>query len=302
MVENSQLQKRIRDLERTNTLLKTTLQKSKTRERIYCVDDSAKSLRAMFGSKSLKVMKTVKHEITVFPDCDVSIEGVISSGAFGIVERGRLISCQTNVAIKSVDLKLSTLLDIKAEAKFMLLANGHAHFPFFYGMTTSNKLILELILNNDGTRYDALSLNISEKKWIEISVKLCAAIHDLHIKGVLHNDLHMRNLLLRNREHLKIIDFGKATLISDPVVYDIKSGSEKQKKYNDVHRHLAYELRNIPGSRVSTQSDIYTIGYDIDRIATKIRSKKLSVSCMNMMNKDPLKRPTLSNVILDLEK
>lgn len=304
VVENAQVQKRIRDLERTNFLLKTTLQKSKTRERIYCVDDSAKSLKATFGSKSLHVIKTVKHEITLFPDCDVSIEGTISSGAFGTVQRGRILSCQSNVAIKTVDSKLSTLLDVKAEAKFLLLVNGHPNFPFFYGMTTSKKLIFELILNADATSttlYDALSLNISEKKWIEISVKLCAANHDLHINGVLHNDLHMRNILLRNREHLKVIDFGKATLISDPVVYQIKVGSEKQKKYNHIYRHLAYELRNISGSGVSIQSDIFTVGYNIDRIGSKIRSKKLSMSCMNMMNKDPLKRPTLSSVILDLE-
>jgi len=130
VAENAQLQKKIRDLERTNTLLKTTLQKSKTRERIYCVDDSAKSLRVMFGSKSLQVIKTVKHEITVFPDCDVTSEGNISSGAFGTVQRGRILSCQTNGAIKSVDWKLSTLLDIKAEAKLLLLVNGHANFPF----------------------------------------------------------------------------------------------------------------------------------------------------------------------------
>ncbi len=56
---------------------------------------------------------------------------------------------------------------------------------------------------------------------------------------------------------VKIIDFGKSTLTSKPLLYNLVPGSEEQKKYN---RHLAHELRNNQGSKQTILTDTYSIG------------------------------------------
>ena len=65
---------------------------------------------------------------------------------------------------------------------------------------------------------------------IKIVTDTCIAIHDLH-KGLLHNDLHSGNRLVRNSSHVKIINFGKSTLVTDPLKYDIEPRS---KEYEDL--------------------------------------------------------------------
>eukprot|EP00112_Aurelia_sp_Birch-Aquarium-sp1_P009704 Seg2112.1 transcript_id=Seg2112.1/GoldUCD/mRNA.D3Y31 product="Serine/threonine-protein kinase dst3" protein_id=Seg2112.1/GoldUCD/D3Y31 len=85
------------------------------------------------------------------------------------------------------------------------------------------------------------------------------AISFMHSKRLLHNDLKADNVVLAGT--VKIIDFGKATMASNPVIYNIRPGTEMNAKYNRDHRHLAHELRNIPGSGQSYATDIYSIGH-----------------------------------------
>ena len=63
-------------------------------------------------------------------------------------------------------------------------------------------------------------------KWQEVR-----AIHALHVKGVLHNNLHSGNILLKYNQYVKTNDFGKSTMIDDPIVCFIKPGTDKHKRY-----------------------------------------------------------------------
>ena len=55
--------------------------------------------------------------------------------------------------------------------------------------------------------------------------------------------------------------FGKATLFAFPKVYNSQPGSDIAEKYRTFHRHLAHELRNVPGSKQSGITDAYSIGF-----------------------------------------
>ena len=69
----------------------------------------------------------------------------------------------------------------------------------------------------------------------------CNALSYLHTKGILHNDLHSDNILICPSSYTPvIIDFGKATLLENPVVYYIQPGSIENTKYNRYHCHLAH--------------------------------------------------------------
>ena len=67
----------------------------------------------------------------------------------------------------------------------------------------------------------------------------------------------MLNMIIHDQSHPKVIDFGKAFLISDPIIYNIIVGSIKQSKYTIIHKPLAFELGHIPGSGVSIATDVF---------------------------------------------
>ena len=53
----------------------------------------------------------------------------------------------------------------------------------------------------------------NSKKWITIIKDICDALLYMHNQGVLHKDLHLRNILLRKETLVKILDFGNATFV-----------------------------------------------------------------------------------------
>lgn len=195
--------------------------------------------------------------------------------------------------------------NILAEAKLASEMNGNVNFPFIFSLAETNVILMELIKNMDGltspTLSDLFPENITGEEFIDIAVQLVKGVHSLHCKGITHNDLHTRNLIIRDRRYLKIIDMGKASLIDDPVEYNI-SGSNRQKIYNTRHRHLAYELRNVRGSRTSVYSDIYSVGYVMDRVATSLKFEKLVLLAAGMLNKQPERRPHFDTVLSNIRK
>ena len=66
----------------------------------------------------------------------------------------------------------------------------------------------------------------------KIATDICIAIHDLHVRGLLHNDLHSGNILVWNSSYVKMINFGKWTLVTDPLKYDIISRSKHYERFN----------------------------------------------------------------------
>ena len=196
-IENSILQQRVRELERKNSLLKIS-KKAESIPSSQFTNRTAKSLKNMFGSKSFEVVNSVKHLVTYFPVHNVSLFGEISYGVFGSVNKGRIITYQANIAVKTVNPKLSTVLDMQAKAMFNLLVKGHQNFPFFNGTIDSNKLLFELVTNSDcstTTLKYALSFKMTKFEWVEITTTLCKTVQNMDLKGILHNELHMRNMI-----------------------------------------------------------------------------------------------------------
>ena len=91
----------------------------------------------------------------------------------------------------------------------------------------------------------------------------------LHSLKILHNDLKGDNFIFTNT-CVKLVDFGKATHFSNPKTYNIQPGSDTAKKYNTYHRHIAYELRNIPGSKQSVQTDVFSLGHMLKHLSALV--------------------------------
>ena len=297
---------RIMELEKANAILKRHVNrsgKSNVVSRPPAIDYSASLLKA-HQNKSHRILRKFTNKVPQFSRRDLMLQGEeLGAGVFGTVQEGFIRSIQQKVAVKIFNDKLS-VSDILAEAVITLEMSGHSNFPFVFGMVEPDKLILEFI-GNDTTApslRDVISSGKSISRWKIICLDLTRALHALHKKGLLHNDLHSRNILVRNEQYVKIIDFGKSTLTDDPVCYAIKPGTPKHTRYNTKHLHLAYELRNVPGSCVSPQSDIYSLGHNFDHVGRNVQSSQLVLIAAKMQAALPSERPDLSQVLLQISR
>ena len=85
---------------------------------------------------------------------------------------------------------------------------------------------------------------VSKYQWVSIARQVLEGISFLHQLTMLHNDIKADNVILLGelRIAVKIIDFGKSTLLSNPLKFSLNY--VEIMKYSKYHRHLTYELRN----------------------------------------------------------
>ena len=190
--------------------------------------------------------------------------------------------------------------DILAKTRKALEMSGHANFAYVFGIIEPNKLLMEYI---DGETLSEIVKNkVSLQHWKVVRLDLVRTLQHLHNQGILHNDLHSRNVILWNYKYVKIIYFGKVRLIDGAVVYNIRKGSLKGKQYITYHRHLADELLHIPGSSFTCYSDIYSLGYNFSIIAQHFRSEKLTVTSATMFAEKLTNQSDLPNLLIKLSK
>jgi len=291
----------IRELEAKNSLLSRTLKaKPKTSRTLHARYSLPKSVLDLSRNKCVSINQMLKCHVTEFRKEDLEIfPYVLGSGVFGTVRPGKLSCFHQQVAVKEVS--SSNRLEAYVEAKIMVTLNGHKSFPLIFGLVRPNLIVQEFI--GTGTTSSPTLKNVldSEQKnivdWIGSIIDVCIAVKYMHDKGILHNDLHPKNILIRDYRYIKIVDFGKATLMEDPVVYSIAPGSKKHSKFNERHFHLAHELRNVSRSAQSSKTDIYTLGYDFQLISKVIKNEKIFNITCDLLKNNPDERPGLSRII-----
>ena len=124
------------------------------------------------------------------------------------------------------------MADLRVEGLVMQQLSGHCCFPYLYGFTEAGALIMEHICSKDQKHDSTLrsfvkTKGTDRKGWFNIARKLVEALSFLHNKGILHNDIHGENILIRPNGTPCLIDFEKATLIEAPLMYDIIPGSKE---------------------------------------------------------------------------
>ena len=181
------------------------------------------------------------------------------------------------------------------------------YFLFVFGFIAPRYILMELFCETNGSCCPTLRKLLAHctlplRTAIKIATDICIAIHELHFKGLLYNDQHSGNILIRNSSDVKIINFGKSTLVTDPLKYEIEPQSKHYERFNAVHLFLACELCNIRGSYQSIVLDVYSVGYNIDSIAKSLKSQQMTLLAVDMISKSPEERPHLRHCISALEK
>ena len=277
MRKSQLLQVKLNAARHQNEVLKEVLNLKRKRT------ETTNNFRAMpkTGIKSFKHLsqQTARKALVNFlPSMPVILyENVISSiketglkGTFGSLSIVKLKNLNNLVAaLKTISLTNSTELDVILEAKVMHAVSGHHLFPYCFGFIRPNKIVSQFL----GSFLDTGECNVrtvqnvrgtgtlNKYQWVLICNQIIEGICFLHGLTILHNDIKSDNIILYGSimTNVKIIDFGKSTLISKPVVYNLNSDAIA--KYNVFHRHLAYELRNVADTKQSVFTDTYSVGH-----------------------------------------
>ncbi|KAG8978788.1 hypothetical protein FRB93_010869 [Tulasnella sp. JGI-2019a] len=133
---------------------------------------------------------------------------VIGEGAYGKVRIGTHRLTSTRVAIKQIPKAMSASLTREIHHHRRL---HHPNVTQLYEViATENNIWLITELCAGGELYDYLveKGRLSESETRQIFGELCLALNYVHKLGVVHRDLKLENVLLDERCHVKLSDFG----------------------------------------------------------------------------------------------
>ena len=240
--------------------------------------------------------------IPKFTDEGVTVNNdEIGKGQFGTVKTALLHKLGITVVAKIMDENFPKKA-VFAEAIVGLTLSGHNNFPFCFGLLGNNIILMEYfrapqnnLMETCPTFSQRLRAGIKANELKFICSGIIDGIAHMHSKHLLHNDIKSDNVIVADA--VKIIDFGKTTLISRPLVYNVVPGSEEHKKYNSVHRHLAHELRNIPGSSQTIATDTYSVGHMFKHAAATINFEPIIQLGRAMKHVSPISRLSLASAV-----
>lgn len=118
------------------------------------------------------------------------------------------------------------------------------------------------------------------------------ALDYMHSKQIFHRDLKPSNIMItHNGQNVKVIDFS----LSDSDAFDILKQPAGSKGY------IAPELLQ-PHATTTIQSDIYSLGMVINDIFAFTGNTKMNKMAQVCMEKEPSRRPTSKQMILDASR
>lgn len=199
------------------------------------------------------------------------------------------------------------ILDIILTEKYVIIMYPYLH--------------QSISLNNISNKY--LIFNQKSKNFvhcINIMILICDAVNYLHLNNIYHRDIKPHNIVF-NFETAILIDFDLADSANN-INYPIKQGMIGS--YNYMAPELIKTCSNIDYEK----TDIYSFGVTmfylfnkkslpyvaetIDDLESKIRHEKptrsnsyhriLNKLIMRVINKDPLRRPSINTIKLTLQK
>lgn len=241
----------------------------------------------------------------------------IGNGSFGIVYKVQKINTGVYYAMKSLSKsvlqKQKQLKYAISECKIMKQLNHPFIVPLYYAFQTPKYLYLVLELCSNGDLFGLMEKKgkIEEQVAKFYLAEIILALEYLHGCGILYRDLKPANVLIDDEFHAKLADFGLA-----------------KEKVNQVNPAMtmagtpAYLPPEIVAKKgATTASDIYGLGplffelltgqtpyysEDIDTLFQNIKNSKLSIPdyisdqskdfITQVMNKDPTKRPQISQI------
>lgn len=145
------------------------------------------------------------------------LQRTLGKGQTGLVKLGIHCHSSEKVAVKIINrekLSKSVLLKVEREIAIMKLIN-HPHVLGLYDVYENNThlyLILEHVSGGELFDYLVKKGRLSEREAKRFFRQIVSAVDFCHKHQVCHRDLKPENLLLDEQRHIKVADFGMASL------------------------------------------------------------------------------------------
>ncbi len=259
-------------------------------EIIYCSNQ-----KIHFYSKDENIIKKfserIKKAINFHKLSDYyTITELIGYGKFGKVNLGINKKTNEKVAIKII--KKSTLTTnqdlelVKTEIDIMRISH-HKNIVKLYDKFENEKYIFIVMEYVNGETLSSFLKKkhfcISEKKICEIMKQIGEGISYLHSFGIIHRDIKPDNILITNKNEIKIIDFGLSKIIGN---------TEKTNEgYGTLHYAAPEILLRIPYGK---EIDIWALGILLFYILTG-RNPFIGINEDDLADQIVLKSITFNN-------
>ena len=204
---------------------------------------------------------------------------ILGKGAFGTVTLKQWRNM--NVAVKTI--KNSAARNIIKEAHHLNICNQfsiHENVLYLVGIVKPKQyneasLVTEFCCYNSlpVTLHKALcvtpNIEFLENDLDYITLSITKGLLHIHSCGILHNDLHLGNIFLRNAGCQKISavigDFGLSSTFSTSKPYNIAKDTPEYFRFKNKHLHIAPEV--ICNYCPSVSSDIFSYGVILKEVA-----------------------------------
>lgn len=194
------------------------------------------------------------------------IDGVLGSGAMGVVYQATDPVIQRRVALKTIQRSLidgdMSGLSVAARFRNEAQAAGRLTHPgivsiYDYGEDGDTAFIaMEFVEGRDLSKVLSVNPIMSEPMLLQVMDQLLAALHYAHEQGVWHRDIKPANLILTQSGQLKITDFGIAR-IRDAGITQVTSTI-------GTHGYMAPE--QYRGQDIDHRVDIFAAGVLLYRL------------------------------------
>lgn len=195
-----------------------------------------------------------------------TIDGVLGSGAMGVVYQATDTVIQRRVALKTIQRSLidgdMSGLSVAARFRNEAQAAGRLTHPgivsiYDYGEDGDTAFIaMEFVEGRDLSKVLSVNPIMSEPMLLQVMDQLLAALHYAHEHGVWHRDIKPANLILTQSGQLKITDFGIAR-IRDAGITQVTSTI-------GTHGYMAPE--QYRGQDIDHRVDIFAAGVLLYRL------------------------------------
>ncbi len=189
----------------------------------------------------------------------------IGKGGMGVVYKAEDTKLHRTVAIKALNADL--IGDDKARTRFMREARAasaidHPNICTVYEVNEADGVLFFVMQFVDGKTLKKIVSGrpLPLDQALEFSLELADALAEAHRRNVIHRDIKSSNIMLNERNQVKILDFGLAKVIkreeSDAIL-----GSVELTQMGTPFGTASYmSPEQARGERADTRSDIFSLG------------------------------------------
>ncbi|MCP5053426.1 MAG: protein kinase [bacterium] len=220
----------------------------------------------------------------------------LGKGGMGEVLLAEDVKLKRQVAIKSI--LLANLSDTSSKVRFLREAQtasqlDHPNICTIYEIYEEDDRDYIVMQYIDGVTIDQVigAKRLSIRKTLDISIQICAGMHEAHAGEIIHRDIKPGNIMIDRKGVVKILDFGLAKFTENaPASQHGKVDSNLTQK-GFVMGTVAYiSPEQAKGKTIDLRSDIFSFGallYEMIESTNPFKREEQIETLYNVLNKNP---------------